>query len=396
MTWRASDAMSERVKFIGLLRSGERTLSGLCREFGISRPTGYKWAERFEEEGAEGLKERSRAPAHRPQETSAEVQEVLVQARRRHPSWGPRKLKAWLEERPGTPELPAASTIGDILQRAGLVKPRRLRRQLPLPVGPYTPQVSRPNEEWAADFKGQFLMGCGTYCYPLTISDGFSRYLLEIRALRDTCAGGARKGFERAFRTYGLPEAIRTDNGSPFASIALGRLSSLSIWWLKLGIRPVTIRPSHPQDNGRHERMHRTLKAEATRPPAKDLGPQQKRFLAFQREYNQERPHEALGQRSPARIYRPSQKTYPKQIPSVEYPSHYEVRQVSTGGIFTWRGKNTFISQSLVGERIGLTEFDDGLWRVYFANLELGILDEVQVRESNTGRVLPMSPNAKV
>ena len=306
---------------------------------------------------------------------------------------GSRKLKAWLEDQDATPELPASSTIGDILHRAGLVKPRRVRRKLPLPVGPYTQQVSQPNEEWAADFKGQFRMGCGEYCYPLTISDGFSRYLLEIRALRDTGTGGARGGFERAFLTYGLPQAIRTDNGSPFATTALGRLSSLSIWWLKLGIRPVTIRPSHPQDNGRHERMHRTLKAETTRPPAGDLAPQQKRFVSFRREYNQERPHEALDQKPPARIYRPSIRPYPVRIPPVEYPSHYEVRQVTTAGNFTWHDQQVFISRSLVGERIGLIEVDDGLWKVYFAGLELGVMDEAHLRECKTGRVLPMSPN---
>lgn len=392
MSWRASDAMSERVKFIGLLQSGQRTLAGLCREFGISRPTGYKWAQRFEEEGLEGLKERSRAPLLSPQETETEVQELLIRARKRHPSWGPRKLKAWLEDQAGTPELPASSTIGDILRREGLVKSRRARCKLPLPQGPYVQQVSRPNEEWNADFKGQFRMGSGEYCYPLTVSDGFSRYLLEIQALRGTGTEGARRGFERAFRTYGLPEAIRSDNGSPFASTALGRLSGLSVWWLRLGIRPVTIRPSHPEDNGRHERMHRTLKAETTRPPAKDLAPQQKRFMAFQREYNEERPHEALGQKPPARIYRPSTRPYPKRLPEIEYPSHYEERQVCGGGTFTWRTQSVFISESLTGERIGLVEVDDGLWRVYFAGLELGILDEAQLRQARTGRVLPMSP----
>ena len=396
MTWKASDAMSERVKFIGLLKSGQRTFSGLCREFGISRPTGYKWAERFDEEGLEGLKERSRAPEHSPQRASQEVEDVLVAARKRHPSWGPRKLRAWLEDQDGTPELPAPSTIGDILSRKGLVRPRRRIRKLPLPMGPYTPQVSQPNEEWAADFKGQFRMGCGEYCYPLTISDGFSRYLLEVRALRDTGTEGARGGFERAFREYGLPEAIRSDNGSPFATTALGRLSSLSIWWLKLGIRPVTIRPSHPQDNGRHERMHRTLKAETTRPPASDLGPQQRRFRSFQREYNQERPHEALDQKPPAKIYRPSVRRYPTQVPVVEYPSHYEVRQVTTAGNFTWHDQQVFISQSLVGERVGLVEIDEGLWRVYFASLELGVMDEAKNRKRKTGRVLPMSPESKV
>lgn len=396
MTWKASEPMSERVKFVGLLKSGQRSLAGLCRAFGISRPTGYKWAERFEEEGLEGLKERSRAPLRSPHQTDPRIQELLVRARKRHPSWGPRKLKAWLEAQPESPELPASSTIGDILRREGLVKPRRIRRKLPLPVGPHTQHVSRPNEEWNADFKGEFRLGNGDYCYPLTVSDGFSRYLIEIQALRGTGTEGARRGFERAFRTYGLPEAIRSDNGSPFASTALGRLSRLSIWWLKLGIRPVTIRPSHPQDNGRHERMHRTLKAETTRPPAQDWAPQQKRFLAFQREYNEIRPHEALGQKPPASVYRPSVRTFPKKLPEAEYPTHYEVRQVSTGGIFSWHKKLIFISQSLVGERIGLVEVDDGLWRVYFAGLELGILDEAQVRANTTGRVLPMSPNANV
>ena len=392
MTWRASDAMSERVKFIGLLQSGQRTFSGLCREFGISRPTGYKWARRFEAEGLDGLKERSRAPEHRPQATEEVVQELVVEARKRHPSWGPLKLKAWLEDQEGTPELPAASTIGDILQRAGLVKPRRRPRRLPLPVGPYTPQATRPNEEWSADFKGQFRMGNGQYCYPLTISDGFSRYLLELRALRDTGTEGARGGFERAFRTYGLPEAIRSDNGSPFATTALGRLSNLSIWWLKLGIRPVRIRPSHPQDNGRHERMHRTLKAETTRPPGRDLGPQQKRFQSFQHEYNQERPHEALDLRPPAKIYRTSARPYPLQLPEVEYPSHYEVRLVSSVGHISWHDQHVFVSKCLAGERIGLVEVDDGLWRVYFSGLELGIIDESQLRQRKLGRVLPISP----
>lgn len=392
MTWRTSDAMSERIRFIGLLKSGQRTLAGLCREFGISRPTGYKWAQRFEEGGFKALQERSRAPEQSPQETSPVIQEAVIRARQVHPSWGPRKLRAWLEDRQGLKDLPAPSTIGDILRREGLVHPRRTRCKLPLPVGPHVQQVSYPNQEWNADFKGEFRMGNGEYCYPLTVSDGFSRYLLEVRALRGTGTEGARQGFTRAFQEFGLPEAIRSDNGTPFASTALGRISSLSIWWIRLGIRPVTIRPGHPQDNGRHERMHRTLKAETTRPPAKDIGPQQRRFLAFQREYNHERPHEALGQRPPARIYRPSRRVYPKRIPGVEYPSHYEVRQVSSGGTFTWHSKAVFISQSLEGERVGLVEFDDGLWRVYFASLELGILDDAQVRRSTTGRVLPMSP----
>ena len=252
--------------------------------------------------------------------------------------------------------------------------------------------VSRPNEEWCADYKGEFRMGNGVYCYPLTITDGLSRYLLEVRALEGTGFDGARRWFERTFREYGLPEAIRTDNGSPFASTGLARLSKLAVWWIRLGIRPVRTRPSHPQDNGRHERMHRTLKAETTRPPAKALGPQQRIFNAFQREYNEDRPHEALGQQPPGRIYRPSPRPYPNRLTEVEYPAHYEVRTVGSGGAFSWHQKPVFITHSLRGERVGMVEIDNGIWRVYYGVLELGILDEVQIRKRKTGIVLPMSP----
>jgi len=383
--------MSERVEFIGLLRSGQRTLASLCREFGISRPTGYKWAERFRLEGLDGLKERSRAPLQRPQQTDPEVQGLLIRARKAHPSWGPRKLKAWLEDRDGALQLPAPSTIGDLLKREGLVRPRRRRLKHPAAKSPFGQQILEPNQEWDVDFKGEFRLGDGKYCYPLTISDAFSRYLLEVRALSGVAGKGTRPFFERAFRDYGLPGTIRTDNGSPFASTGLGRLTVLSVWWIRLGIRPVRGRPHHPQDNGRHERMHRTLKAETTRPPAKEGRGQQRRFDEFRAEYNQERPHEALGQQPPARIYRPSFRPYPDRMPSVEYPSHYEVRKVSSGGIFGWRGKLVFIAHSLTGESIGLVEVEDGLWKVYFMNVELGVLDEAELG-GRIGRVLPMCP----
>jgi hypothetical protein len=249
-----------------------------------------------------------------------------------------------------------------------------------------------PNQEWDVDFKGEFLLGNGEYCYPLTMTDAFSRFLLRVRALEGTSGAGARPVFEGAFREFGLPWSIRSDNGTPFASHGLGRLTLLSVWWMKLGIRPVRGRPHHPQDNGRHERMHRTLKAETTRPPGKESRGQQKRFDAFRREYNQDRPHEALGQQPPARIYRTSSRPYPSRIPEVTYPGYYEVREVGPGGVFSWCSRKVFVSHSLIGERLGLQEIEDGLWKVWFANVELGVFDAVELGKDGTGRVLPMSP----
>ena len=392
MSWKTSDAMSERVEFIGLLRSGQRTLASLCREFGISRPTGYKWAERFETEGLEGLKERSRAPLQSPHQTDPKVQELLIRARKTHPSWGPRKLKAWLEDRDETLRLPAPSTIGDLLKREGLIQARRRRLKHPPAKSPFGQQILEPNQEWDVDFKGEFRLGNGKYCFPLTISDAFSRYLLEVRALPGVAGKGTRPFFERAFQEFGLPWTIRSDNGAPFAGIGLGRLSALSVWWIKLGILPVRGRPHHPQDNGRHERMHRTLKAETTRPPASENQGQQERFDAFRQEYNNERPHEALGQRPPIRIYKVSSRPYPTRIPDVDYPGFYEVRKVGSGGVFAWKSQRVFVGFPLIGEHIGLREIEDGLWRVYFADVELGVVSELDLKNRKTGRVLPMCP----
>jgi transposase InsO family protein len=383
--------MSERVKFIGLLKSGQRTVAGLCREFSISRTTAYKYAKRFEAEGLEGLKERSRAPHVMPRRTPMEIRDLLIAARKAHPTWGPRKLKAWLEDRDSSLELPYPSTIGDLLKREGLVHPRR--RRFKPPVTASLPSlITQPNQEWAVDFKGEFRLGSGPYCFPLTVTDTCSRYLLEVRALDGTAGAGVRRCFERTFREFGLPQAIRSDNGSPFAGIGVGRLSALSVWWIKLGIRPVRGRPHHPQDNPRHERMHRTLKAETTRPPSYESSGQQRRFDAFRKEFNYVRPHEALGQKPPARIYRPSVRPFPSRIADIEYPGHYEVRSVCKSGTFTWLGQGVFISESLAGERIGLKEVDEGLWRVYFADLEIGVLDQVLLKRLRTGKVLAMSP----
>jgi len=390
MSWKASDPMSERVRFIGQLQGGERTVAGLCREFGISRKTAYKWKERFEHEGLDGLRERSRAPHRLVRQTPPKIQDLLIAARKAHSTWGPKKLKAWLEEKDPSLELPYPSTIGDLLKAEGLVKSRRRRQRQAVEEQVARLDADGPNVEWNADFKGEFRLGNGQYCYPLTISDAFSRYLLGVRALEGTAGAGARPFFERVFREYGLPQRLRTDNGSPFAGTGLGKLSALSVWWIRLGIQPVRGRPHHPQDNGRHERMHRTLKAETTRPPSSSNRGQQRLFDTFREEYNEERPHEALGQRPPGRLYRASPRPFPTKLPEVEYPAHYEQRTVCKG-LFTWHSRSIFIGESLNDQRVGLVEIDDRLWRVYFGALELGVLGVDRKGRWNK-RVLPMSP----
>lgn len=391
MSWKESDPMSERMRFIVLYQSGQRSMTSLCHEFEISRKTGYKTVRRFEAEGVDGLKDRSRAPHILARETPQKIRDLLIDARKAHPTWGPRKLKAWLEGRNPSLDLPYPSTIGDILKREGLVRLRR--RRFRVPVAATLPStIDQPNQEWDADFKGEFRLGNGEYTYPLTVTDAFSRYLLQVRALEGTSTVATRPWLERIFREYGLPQTLRTDNGSPFASVGLGRLSKLAVWCIKLGIRPVRGRPHHPQDNGRHERMHRTLKAETTRPPAFGSRGQQKRFDAFREEYNFERPHEALGQRPPARLYRPSPRPYPSRITDVEYPPHFEVRRVCARGNFMWKGQGMFATDSLEGELIGLVEVEDGLWKVYFGSLEIGVVDQEYLKRHKYGRVLPMSP----
>ncbi len=389
MSWK--DAMSERTKLVVLAGSGERTIAGLSRELGISRKTAYKWIERYELEGVEGLKEQSRAPHTHPQETSPEVQDLILRARKLHSTWGPRKLKVWLERRHEGVTLPAASTMGDLLKAEGLIKARRRHRKLP-EVGRQAIVANEPNDEWDADFKGEFRLGNGEYCYPLTITDAYSRYLLQAKALKGTGTEGARRGFEETFRAYGLPRVIRTDNGCPFASTALGRISSLSVWWMRLGIRVITTRPGKPQDNGRHERMHRTMKAEAARPPERNQKTQQLRLSAFQKDYNQERPHEALGQQTPAEVYSPSARKYGERLEPLEYPGHFEVRTVTSAGVFKLKGHLIFISKALEGQEVGLVEVEDGLWRVYFASVELGVFNALECPKDKTGKVSPMSP----
>jgi len=351
----------------------EESFTELCERFGISRKQGYKWKERYESGGVAALGDRSRAPHNHPQRVAPGVVELLTSARKRHPTWGPQKLLALLRRHHREVELPVASTVGEILKKHGLVGARkRVRRSEPY--GSRLREYDGPNRVWCADFKGHFPVG-GSRCNPLTISDGFSRYLLCCKALKSTTNRPVRQVFERTFREFGLPDAIRTDNGPPFSSLAPGGLSRLAIWWIRLGIRPERIMPGRPDQNGRHERMHRTLKAETARPPRSSMRAQQRRFDAFQDEYNNDRPHEALGQQTPASFYRASLKRFPNALPELEYPDHFHVERTYGNGVISWAGTQWYLSGSLKSEFVGLEEVDDDRWRVFFGHVLLGILD---------------------
>ncbi|MES1173378.1 MAG: IS481 family transposase [Myxococcales bacterium] len=365
--------MNERVRFVAAMLAGEDSFTELCERFGISRKQGYKWKERYERGGVAALEDRSRAPRNHPQKVESNVVELLVAARRKHPTWGPRKLLVLVHRHHPKVELPVASTVGEILKRNGLVG-RRKRRLRSDPYGSRLREYDGPNRVWCADFKGHFAVG-GSRCNPLTITDGFSRYLLCCKALKSTVTQPVLKVFERTFREFGLPDAIRTDNGAPFSSLAPGGLSQLSIWWMRLGIRPERIMPGRPDQNGRHERMHRTLKAETARPPRSSMRAQQRCFDAFQAEYNNERPHEALGQNTPGSHYQPSIKRFPKSLPELEYPDHFQVLRTYPNGIISWAGIQWYTSGTLRGELVGLEAIDDDRWRVYFGHIFLGVLD---------------------
>jgi transposase InsO family protein len=366
--------MDERVEFITAYRGAEESMAALCRRYGISRKTGYKWVARYEATGFTGLAARARRPRHCPHAVTGAVQEAILAARHVHPRWGPRKLRAWLGQRQPGPRWPAASTIGALLHRHGLAVPRRRRARVPPPLGAATGALA-PNDVWATDFKGWFRTGDGQRCEPFTLSDGASRFLLRCQPVARGDAAHVRPLLEAAFREYGLPRVLRSDNGPPFASVAAGGLSRLAVWWIKLGITPERIRPGHPEDNGRHERLPLTLRLETASPPAATLRAQQQRFLRFQHEYNYERPHEALGQRPPAAVYTPAPRPYPARLPVVSYPAASTVRYVHPNGEITWQQHRVFISQCLAGEHVGLAEEDDGAWRVYFGPIALGWLE---------------------
>jgi transposase InsO family protein len=364
--------MDERMQFIAAWLRHEESLSVLCRRFEISRKTGYKLLARYEAEGAGGLQARSHARHRQPHALTEAVEHTILELRGTHPRWGPRKLRAWLQQRRAGQTWPAASTIGALLHRHGLTMPRRRRLHASPSRGS---TAGAPNDVWAADFKGWFRTGDQQRCDPLTISDLFSRYLLRCQVVAGLADPLVRPLFEATFREYGLPRAIRTDNGPPFASLAAGGLSRLAVWWVRLGIRPERIAPGHPEQNAQHERMHRTLKEETAQPPERTGRAQQRAFDRFRPIYNDERPHEALGQQPPAAWYQPSPRPFPERLPALEYPAPYVVRRTHPNGEINWLGGRVFISQALAGELVGLEEIAEGHWRVCFGPVTLGGLD---------------------
>ncbi len=357
-------------------------MAELCRHYGIARKTGYEMLARWQQQGVEGLKDRSRAPFAHPNQTPAEVEAAVLELRRAHMSWGPRKLRRWLEDHHPHRAWPAPSTIGALLGRAGLAHARRLRRRTPPFTQPFA-AATEANAVWCADFKGWFRTRDGERIDPFTMTDAASRYLLRCQAVEKTDTDAVRSISEAAFREYGLPLAIRTDNGPPFASRGVAGLSRLSLYWMKLGIVPERIQPGHPEQNGRHERMHRTLKEETATPAQANRRRQQEAFDRFRHTYNKERPHEALGQKPPASLYTSSPRTYPARLPQPEYDSGVLVRQVYPHGQFFWKGQYVFLSKVLAGERIGLEPIDDRYWCICFGDFPIAWFDSVERTTGN-------------
>lgn len=357
----------------------ERLLAGekpadLRREYGISDKTFRKTRKRFEREGVEGLTDRSRAPLVIPHRTSPELEAVIIVERRAHPTWGPKKIKAILEQRLGK-QMPSASTVGDILARAGLI-PKRQRRSGHVAHPTHLSKGETPNDVWCIDYKGQFRLGDRSYCYPLTLTDHATRFFLACEGMPAISDEEARDVCADTFTTYGLPLAMRSDNGAPFASVGLAGLTKLSVFWLKLDIRLERIRPAHPEENGRHERMHLTLKRETARPPRTNLLQQQERFDEFLEEFNLVRPHEALGMKRPADVYTASTRPMPKQLPVPDYLTHDDVVRVGPRGFMRIGRQEFYLGSALGGEYVGIREEGDGEWLVSFANLDLGHLRE--------------------
>lgn len=380
MPWKDVRPMDEKLLFLADHLRGVGNFSQLCERYGISRKTGYKWVERYREEGMAGLAERSRRPHHRPVAIPYAIRQAILELRlAQRDAPGPKKIQALLERRFGSETAPSKTSIYNILKAAGQIAPRRRNRRVS-PSRRALHAASSPNELWSADYKGQFKTRDGQWCYPLTVMDHASRYLLACDGQPGPRRQDAQASFERLFREYGLPERIRTDNGVPFATTGVGGLSHLSLWWIRLGIIPERIEPGQPQQNGRHERMHRTLKHFLGPHPGADLEEQQGRLEAFRRYYNDDRPHEGLEQKSPKDTYSRSPRPYPERLPDLEYPKYFHPNRVCQNGLIYWRGLRIYIGYLLAGEWVGLEEQENGQWHVYFSVVPIGSFNEADTK----------------
>jgi putative transposase len=378
MPFRTKSATNQKREFTNEWLVDELPFSSLCHKYGISRPTGYKWIARYQSEGAEGLEERSHATKEHANALDLKIEALILRVRGKHPTWGPKKLIAWIKQHEGLERVCATSTAHALLGRHGLLCPRKLHRHPPAS-GQALGGYEGANAVWCVDYKGWFRMGNEKRCDPLTITDGFSRYLLRCQGFECIDVPNTRRVMEAAFREYGLPERIRSDNGTPFGSVAIGGLSTLSVWWMKLGIVPERIAPGRPDQNGRHERMHLTLK-EATEPPGYDLRAQQRNFDRFRRCFNTERPHEALGQKTPSSAYEASPRKYVGWVPEAEYDSGIITRKISKNGELHWKNRAVFLTETLHGETVALEPVGDGLLSIRFCKMVLGTLHEKEMR----------------
>ncbi len=387
MPWSKSTPMDQKTQFIADYLRNTYTITELCQRYGISRKTGYKWIERYIKEGPPGLQDHRRTPKRSPNRTPQKIVDALLDLRTKHPSWGAKKLLAKVGERHPSWNLPARSTVYQLLEPYGVIQKKRRTRKVGHP-GKSQRMAHAPNDIWCADFKGHFRLGNGQYCYPLTITDQYSRFLIACQSLPSTELTGVKPVFSRVFKEFGMPKYIRTDNGTPFASNSLGRLSRLSVWYIQLGVLPDLIEPGKPQQNGRHERMHRTLKDEATKPPGHSLRAQQRKFNVFQEEFNQDRPHEALGMATPASVYEPSSRPMPSKTEHFEYPDHYEVRYVSTNACVRWNNTYLSISRTCIHQYVGFEHVDHELWDVWLGPIKLGRFHEKKhIIEDQYGRL---------
>jgi len=374
MPWEESSMLDSKMRFVVAWQEDEVSFAALCREHGISRKTGYKLVGRYEVEGLAGLAERSRAPRLHRNAIGEAIAAAVLEVRRAHPSWGAKKIRAWLAARRPEARWPVESTISELLDRHGLVVRRQWRRRVPPGASPLA-ACTAGNDVWGADFKGWFRTGDGRRCDPFSLSDLHSRYVLRLQVMERTDARHVWPVFDAAFREFGLPRVVRSDNGAPFAGIGAGGLSPLAVQLIKAGVLPERIAPGKPQQNGRHERLHRTLKEETASPPAASRRAQQRRFDAFRRVFNAERPHEALGQKTPASVYQPLWRAWDGRLRSPDYPDGSDIRHVRHRGEIKWLGHLVYVSQTLAGEPVGLSEIADGLWAVHYGPIELGSID---------------------